>query len=83
MEVTDQMNAAAESRLKSFIDRVERLEDEKAGLGQDIKEVLSEAKGEGYDTKIIRKVVKLLRIDKAKRAEEDAVTEMYLAAVEG
>ena len=83
MEVTEQMTVAANGRLKSFIDRVERLEDDKAAIGQDIKEVLAEAKGEGYDTKIIRKVVKLLRIDKAKRAEEDAVTEMYLAAVEG
>jgi len=80
-EVTEAMTIAAQGRLRTFIERVSRLDDDKVAIAADIKEVLAEAKGEGYDTKVIRKVVRLLRIDKAKRQEEDAITDMYMAAI--
>jgi len=80
-EITEAMTIAAQGRLRTFIERVSRLDDDKVAIAADIKEVLAEAKGEGYDTKVIRKVVRLMRIDKAKRQEEDAITDMYMAAI--
>ena len=77
----DVLTSAAQGRLKSIIERVERLEEDKAAVATDIKEVLSEAKGEGYDTKIIRQVVGLRRIDKAKRQEAEAILDLYLSAL--
>ena len=78
---SDVLTSAAQGRLKSIIERVERLEEDKAAVATDIKEVLSEAKGEGYDTKIIRQVVRLRRIDKAKRQEAEAILDLYLSAL--
>jgi len=81
MIVTDEMNAAAQGRLRSIIERVERLEDDKAAVTTDIKEVLAEAASEGFDKATIRKVVRLLRIDKAKRQEQDAILDMYMTTL--
>lgn len=77
----DVLNSAAQGRLRSIIERVERLEEDKAAILTDIKEVLSEAKGDGYDVKIIRQVVRLRRIDKAKRQEAEAILDLYLSAL--
>lgn len=77
----DVLTSAAQGRLKTIIERVERLEEDKAAVATDIKEVLSEAKSEGYDTKIIRQVVRLRRIDKAKRQEAEAILDLYLSAL--
>ena len=71
----------AGERLKSFIERIERLEEDKAAIAGDIKEVMAEAKGEGFDTKILRKVVRLRKQDKAKRQEEEAILDLYLSAI--
>ena len=71
----------AKDRLKSFIERVERLEEEKAALTADIREVYSEAKGEGFDTKIMRQVVRLRKLDTAERQEQDAILDLYLGAL--
>lgn len=68
-------------RLKQFISRVERLEDEKKNLGADIREVYSEAKSAGFDVKIMRQVVKLRKMDKADREEQEALLQVYLDAV--
>ena len=68
-------------RLLSFIQRIERLEEEKAALMEDIKEVYAEAKGVGFDVKIIRKVVSLRKQDTDKRREEDELLDLYKAAV--
>ena len=68
-------------RLKSFIERIERLEEEKKALGADIREVYGEAKSTGYDPKIMRKVVKLRSMDASDRAEQDALIQTYLDAV--
>lgn len=68
-------------RLKAFIERIERLEEEKAGLAEDIKDIFAEAKGVGFDTKIIRKILKLRKMDAEKRREEDELVELYKAAI--
>lgn len=73
--------AFAKDRLKSFIERIERLEEEKAALAADIREVYAEAKGEGFDTKIMRKVVALRKLDKADYQEQEAMLELYKEAL--
>lgn len=70
-------------RLKNFIMRVERLEEDKKGIADDIKEVYSEAKGEGFDVKILRKVIALRKKDPEERAEEDELLELYMSAIHG
>ena len=77
----DVMTAAAQGRLKTIIERVERLEEDKAGIMADLKEVYLEAKGEGFDTKIIRKVVRLRKQDRAKRMEEETILDLYMSAI--
>ncbi|GAW42446.1 hypothetical protein SH203_02862 [Brevundimonas sp. SH203] len=77
----DVLNATAQGRLRTIIERVERLEEDKAAITQDIAEVYAEAKGEGYDVKILRKVVSLRKQDKAKRQEADAILDLYLSAL--
>ena len=76
--MTDQ---TAADRLKSFIERIERLEEEKKALTQDIREVYSEAKVAGFDTKIMRKVVAERKLDTAERTERDALMETYMKAL--
>jgi len=71
----------ADARLRSFIERVERLEAEKAELAEDIKEVYGEAKANGYDPKIMRKIVRMRKMDVEKRREEEALIEVYRNAV--
>jgi len=71
----------AKEHLKSFIERIERLEEEKAALAADIREVYSEAKGTGFDTKIMRQVVRLRKLDTADRQEQDAILDLYLSAL--
>lgn len=73
----------AASVLKSFVERIERLEEEKSALSTDIKEVFSEAKASGFDTKIMRKVIILRRMDTASRQEMEAIMDLYMAALNG
>jgi len=79
----DVLNTAAQTRLKTIIERIERLEEDKAAVANDIKEVFAEAKGEGFDVKILRKVIRLRKQDKAKRQEEEALIDLYLSAIGG
>ena len=65
------------ARLKSFVERIVRLEGEKKSLGEDVRDVYTEAKSVGFDTKILRKVVKRSQMDAQKRAEEDELLDMY------
>lgn len=74
-------NHFAKDQLRSVVERVERLEEEKAALAADIKEVYAEAKGNGFDVKILRKVIRIRKQDAAKRAEEEEMTDLYLSAV--
>ena len=68
-------------RLRSFIERVERLEEEKAALMEDIKEVYAEAKGVGFDVKTMRKLVALRKLDTEKRHEVEELLSLYKAAI--
>lgn len=68
-------------RLKSLIQRIEKLEEEKATIANDIKEVYAEAKSAGYDAKILRQVIRIRKMDKADREEMDELLELYLDAV--
>jgi len=77
------LNTSAQGKLKSLIERIERLEEDKAAVANDLKEVYAEAKGEGFDTKILRKVVRLRKQDTAKRQEEEALIDLYLSAIGG
>ena len=79
----DVLTATAQGRLKSFIERIERLEEDKAAVSNDMKEVFAEAKGEGFDVKIVRKVIRLRKQDKVKREEEAALIDLYLSAIGG
>ena len=79
----DTLGVTAQGKLRSLIERIERLEEDKAAVASDLKEVYAEAKGEGFDTKILRKVVRLRKTDLAKRQEEEALIELYLSAVGG
>jgi uncharacterized protein (UPF0335 family) len=67
--------------LRKYIERIERLEEEKKALAGDIREIYAEAKGNGYEPKIMRKVVSLRRMKEADRQEEEALLEVYRAAV--
>lgn len=69
------------NRLRSFIERIERLEEEKATVAGDIKEVYEELKGEGFDSKAVRKIVSLRKKDKKEREQEEAVLDAYLSAL--
>jgi len=71
----------AEGQLKSLVERIERLEEEKRALSGDLKEVYAEAKGHGFDTKILRKVVALRRKDAVEREEEDTLVTLYMSAL--
>ena len=79
----DSMGETTREKLKQFIARIERLEAEKAELAADIREVYSEAKTFGFDTKILRKTVSMRKIEAHERAEQEALLELYLSAVEG
>ena len=79
----DTLGATAQGKLKSLVERIERLEEDKAAVMNDLKEVYAEAKGEGFDTKILRKVVRLRKADAAKRQEEEALIELYVSAIGG
>ncbi|HJN25768.1 MAG TPA: DUF2312 domain-containing protein, partial [Rhodospirillales bacterium] len=72
-----EVGGIAADRLRSFIERIERLEEEKAALAADIKEIYSEAKGTGFDVKVIRMVVRLRKMDQSDRQEQDAVLDLY------
>jgi uncharacterized protein (UPF0335 family) len=71
----------AAGRLKSFIDRIERLEDEKKNLLADIREVYAEAKSDGFDSKIMRRVVAVRKLDDVERNEQEALLDTYLRAL--
>jgi uncharacterized protein (UPF0335 family) len=67
--------------LRAFIERIERLEEEKKALSDDIKDVYGEAKGNGFDVKVMRKIISLRRQDRDKRMEEETILDLYLAAL--
>ncbi len=77
----DTKTAFAQGQLRSLVERIERLEEEKKAIAADVKEVYAEAKANGFDTKILRKVVTLRKKDSAEREEEEAMVSLYLHAL--
>jgi uncharacterized protein (UPF0335 family) len=73
--------AIARDQLRSIVERIERLEEEKQALADDIKEVYAEAKGNGFDTKTLRTVIRLRKQDSAERQEQEALLDLYLSAL--
>jgi uncharacterized protein (UPF0335 family) len=71
----------AAEELKQFIERIERLEEEKAALAGDIKEVFGELKGRGFDAKAVRTILRIRKKDHAERQEEEAILELYMQAL--
>jgi uncharacterized protein (UPF0335 family) len=78
--MTDVGGVGAE-QLRSYIERIERLEEEKAALAGDIREVYAEAKGNGFDTKIMRQVVRLRKMDSSDREEQEELLDLYKRAL--
>ncbi len=79
MSDTDQTVAAGQ--LRSIIERIERLEEEKSTIADDIKDVYAEAKGTGFDTKAIRTIIRQRKQDEAERQEEESILDLYKAAL--
>lgn len=77
----DEITNAAASQLKAFIERIERLEEEKKNTADDSKDVYAEAKGNGFDTKVMRKVVALRKQDANERREQEEILSLYLQAI--
>ena len=73
--------SVAQDMLRALIERIERMEEEKRAIGEDIKEIYAEAKGNGFDTKVLRAVVKIRRMDASERQEQEALLELYMAAL--
>ena len=71
----------ASDQLRSLIDRIERLEEDKAQIAQDIKDVFAEAKATGFDTAIMKEVLRLRKQDKSEREEKEAILDLYLQAL--
>ena len=76
-----QTNGIAGDQLRAYIERIERLEEEKAALAADVREVFAEAKGNGFDVKIMRQVLRLRKMDGDDRAEEEALLDIYKRAI--
>ena len=82
--VTDESDAiggVARDHLKAFVSRIERLEEDKKAIADDIKEVYGEMKATGFDTKAVRTIVRLRKKDQAERQEEEAILDLYKAAL--
>jgi uncharacterized protein (UPF0335 family) len=80
-EITETSNTVAAGQLRAFIERIERLEEEKKTIADDIKEVFAEAKGTGFDTKAMRTIIRLRKKDQAEREEEESILDLYKAAL--
>ena len=74
-------SGVAADELKQFVERIERLEEEKAGIAGDIKDVFAELKGRGFDSKAIRQILRIRKQDNAERQEQEAILELYMQAL--
>ncbi|MGF1456487.1 MAG: DUF2312 domain-containing protein [Alphaproteobacteria bacterium] len=75
------VGGVSSGQLKSIIERIERLEEEKAAIASDIKDIYAEAKANGFDAKILRQVIKIRKMDKHERDEQESLLDVYLAAL--
>jgi uncharacterized protein (UPF0335 family) len=74
-------DSVAQDQLRAFVERIERMEEEKAAIAADIREIYAEAKGNGFDTKVLRQVVKIRKQDHSERMEQEAILDLYLTAL--
>ncbi len=74
-------NSVAGEELRQFIERIERLEEEKAGIASDIKDVYTELKGRGFDAKAVREIIRIRKQDASERAEREAIRDLYMQAL--
>ena len=74
-------NMVAKEQLRSLVERIERLEEEKKAIADDIRDVYAEAKGNGFDTKVLRQVIGLRKKDSTERQEQEAVRDLYMSAL--
>lgn len=80
-DITETSQTVAAGQLRAFIERIERLDEEKKTISDDIKEVFAEAKGTGFDTKAMRSIIRLRKKDQAERQEEETILDLYKAAL--
>lgn len=80
-EEFESVQAVAAGQLRAFIERIEKLAEEKQSIADDIKDVFAEAKGTGFDVKALREIIKLRRQDMAERQEHEAIVDLYKAAL--
>ena len=81
MADTISSDSVAQDQLKAFVERIERMEEEKKAIADDIREIYAEAKGKGFDIKVLRQVVKIRKQDHSERMEQEAILDLYLAAL--
>ena len=81
MADTISSDSVAQDQLRAFIERIERMEEEKKAISDDIKEIYAEAKGNGFDTKVLRQIIRIRKQDANERAEQEALLELYMAAL--
>lgn len=81
MADTISSDSVAQDQLKAFVERIERMAEEKKAITDDIREIYAEAKGNGFDTKVLRQVVKIRKQDHSERLEQEAILDLYLAAL--
>jgi uncharacterized protein (UPF0335 family) len=80
-DITEPSETVSAGQLRAFIERIERLEEEKQTIADDIKEIYAEMKGSGFDTKAVRTIIRLRKKDQAERQEEEAMLDLYKAAL--
>lgn len=80
-DITETSQTVAAGQLRAFIERIERMEQERSTINADIKEIYAEAKGTGFDTDAMRTIVALRRKDQAERQEEESILDLYKAAL--
>jgi uncharacterized protein (UPF0335 family) len=80
-EITESSQTVAAGQLRAFIERIERLEEEKKTIADDIKDVYAEMKGTGFDTKAVRAIIRMRKQDQAERQEAEAILDLYMNAL--
>ena len=78
---TEKIDGVVGDQLRAFVERIERMEDEKKAVSDDIREIYAEAKGNGFDTKVLRQIIRIRKQDASERAEQEALLELYMAAL--
>jgi uncharacterized protein (UPF0335 family) len=73
--------SVAQDQLRAFVERIERMEEEKKAIADDIKEIYAEAKGNGFDTKVLRQIIRIRKQDHQERMEQEAILDLYMSAL--